>query len=461
MIAACRARSVLSATPTPFRQIRSLWQCSTVISPSPSSIVSHLEQARPPTPPALTLFAISKNVPQDLVQPLRTALASSSPAVGCLTEVLPPSAIAVLSPDLDASVEHYSISIARYLPSSPSERGIPFRSALTGRPNISLGREHKPEQETDGIDAGFEAFLRGEKWGFGDGVNLHNGRRAEIEELKGVDPSQVKEIVCFTADRIQPFLGALSAFPRSATAGLVGTSTPFHSPTHAPFSLFFDSQTSSTGAVGIAVVDSAASRSGHAAVDYGGLEPLGDVMQVTSSRGNIVLTLSEQNAARLLLNAVQALPGPEGPNRSPVQRSEEKEKEFYAAVFDHEPQLPLDLGKVRHVSKIMAGDPSRGAMSVETEEEVKIGYHLVFLHRPASATVAPRFSLASPRAFTFLATAPSHVPPRFSAADAPTKGAAIVIDSFVAASENGILVSPGGGGENTVCAIDGASVSLQ
>ncbi|GAA5896087.1 hypothetical protein JCM5296_006241 [Sporobolomyces johnsonii] len=461
MIQACLARSVRSATPTRISQIRSIWHCSTVVSPSPASIVSHLEQARPPTQPAVTLFAISKNVPQDLVQPLRTALASSSTSVGCLTEVLPPSALAALSPTLDASAEHYSVSIARYLPSSPSERAIPFRSALTGRPNISLGREHKPGQETDRVDAGFEAFLRGEKWGFGDGVNLHNGRRAEIEELQGVDPSHVKEIVCFTADRIQPFLGALSAFSRSATVGLVGTSTPFHSPTHAPFSLFFDGQTSSTGAVGVAVVDSAVSTSGQATVDYGGLEPFGDVMQVTSSRGNIVLTLAEQNAARLLLNAVQSLPGPEGSNRSAVQRSEEKEKEFYAAVFDHEPRLPLDLGKARHVSKIMAGDPSRGAMSVETEEEVKIGYHLVFLHRPASPAAAPRSSLASPGTFTLLATAPSHVPPRFSAADAPSEGALVVIDSFVAASENGIVVSPGGGGENTVCAIDGASVSLE
>lgn len=40
-------------------------------------------------------------------------------------------------------------------------------------------------------------------------------------------------------------------------------------------------------------------------------------------------------------------------------------------------QTPLDLSKARQISKIMAGDPSRGAMSVETEDDVKEGYSLV------------------------------------------------------------------------------------
>lgn len=50
-----------------------------------------------------------------------------------------------------------------------------------------------------------------------------------------------------------------------------------------------------------------------------------------------MLTLSDQNAARLLLGAVQALPKAEG--NSAVQRSEEKEKGFYAAVFHHKPEV--------------------------------------------------------------------------------------------------------------------------
>lgn len=56
-----------------------------------------------------------------------------------------------------------------------------------------------------------------------------------------------------------------------------------------------------------------------------------------SSKGNIVLTLSEQNAARLLLNAVQALPKPG--DGSADHRMEEKDKEFYAAIFDSKPEV--------------------------------------------------------------------------------------------------------------------------
>lgn len=36
-----------------------------------------------------------------------------------------------------------------------------------------------------------------------------------------------------------------------------------------------------------------------------------------------------------------------------------------------------DYSTARHISKIMAGDPSRGAMSVDTEEEVKVGYWMI------------------------------------------------------------------------------------
>lgn len=36
-----------------------------------------------------------------------------------------------------------------------------------------------------------------------------------------------------------------------------------------------------------------------------------------------------------------------------------------------------DLAQSIHVSRIMAGDPSRGAMSFDTEEEMKVGYWVV------------------------------------------------------------------------------------
>lgn len=50
-------------------------------------------------------------------------------------------------------------------------------------------------------------------------------------------------------------------------------------------------------------------------------------------------------------------------------------------------QAPLDLSEAQFVAKIMAGDPSRGAMSVETEEEVREGSYVVVSNRLAHATL--------------------------------------------------------------------------
>lgn len=61
--------------------------------------------------------------------------------------------------------------------------------------------------------------------------------------------------------------------------GSVGTSTPFHSPEGAPFTLFYDAESFSTGAVGVAIVDEPSTSA--VTVDYAGLQMLGNVQQVT------------------------------------------------------------------------------------------------------------------------------------------------------------------------------------
>ena len=62
--------------------------------------------------------------------------------------------------------------------------------------------------------------------------------------------------------------------------GLIGSSTPFHSPSHAPFSLFYDDQLVSSGAVGVAIIDSAPSSP--IKIDYSGLVAFSEPMEVTS-----------------------------------------------------------------------------------------------------------------------------------------------------------------------------------
>lgn len=138
---------------------------------------------------------------------------------------------------------------------------------------------------------------------------------------------------------------------------MLGTSTPFHSPSHAPFSLFYGSEEASTGAVGFAIVQDSASVRKQPRLDYGGLQPLSEPYEVTrcassrsfpfltltalahSSQGNIVLSLSSQNAARLLLGAVNALFGTSASNLSAAQRNQEKEKEFFVAVYEGKPEV--------------------------------------------------------------------------------------------------------------------------
>lgn len=184
------ARSLL----TPSTSRRTIWTTSTHLSSSPTSLLSHLQQLpAPSSPPSAILYALSKNVPYELLHSIQLSLtpSPSTPSLGVLSELLPSSFAPSLS--LGSNGEVYSVSIASYTPSG-GERAIPFRSNLTGRANASVGREHKLDSSSsasssggeEGVDVGFEAFLSGKKWGFGDSMNLMEGKRAKIQELEGV-----------------------------------------------------------------------------------------------------------------------------------------------------------------------------------------------------------------------------------------------------------------------------------
>lgn len=165
---------------------RTIWLTSTILSTSPSSLLSHLQRTPPPADSSVLFYAISKNVPSSLISSIQASL-SPTPSIGCISEVLSPALSTLLAPSLSSSSETYSVSLASFHPTS-SSRAVPFLSTLSGRPNISVGREIKsgPREDKSGetIDGGFEAFLSGKKWGFGEGPA--EGRRGVIEELKGV-----------------------------------------------------------------------------------------------------------------------------------------------------------------------------------------------------------------------------------------------------------------------------------
>jgi hypothetical protein len=174
-------------------QRRSLWHTATLISTSPSSLLAHLLSTPPSSTPSVLLYAISKNVPSTLISDIQSSLNSNGrETIGCLSEVLSPSLVSHLAPSLSLppASEAYSLSFATYHSPNPSSKAVTFLSKLSGRPNISVGREigSRPAYETDlggaGDESGFEGFLRGDQgWGFGDG---NQGKRGVIAELEGV-----------------------------------------------------------------------------------------------------------------------------------------------------------------------------------------------------------------------------------------------------------------------------------
>ncbi|GAA5938008.1 uncharacterized protein JCM15063_005437 [Sporobolomyces koalae] len=490
---------------------RSIWTTTTRTCSDPEALLGSIA---PPaaasstsSAPTFTLYTVSKHFPQALLPKLQAKIAQVSPSIGTLSEPNPHSTRAAASSD----VPPFTLSLAHWTRSSPTESIVPFSTSLTGRPNVSLGREHKPraggratEEELEFENRQFEKFLNGDKnWAFGDQAGIDsNASNASasptgIDELKHVRPQDVKEIVCFTADRIQPFLSALSQFPHSSTLGMTSTSTPFHSPHNLPFSLFRDDRVSSAGAVGVAVVDTSKASNtleSRVAIDYGNLTRFGPITTVSSSRGNIVLLLSSKNAAQLLLNSVQSLPSSstylgesydssspfEASLSNPNERSTRhisKDKDFFAAIFDPT-DLPdsttldsvIDLGKSKLVCRIMAGDPKRGAVSFETEEEIRTGDKVVFLHRPTSSSQAEEAHPTSSQshAFRFETIQPSYVSPIESHDPATTEssGHVEIKSGFEAFTENGIIVSrlsdagERSGIEVRLASIEGTSVTL-
>ncbi|GAA5888797.1 hypothetical protein JCM16303_003016 [Sporobolomyces ruberrimus] len=494
---------------------RSLWTTSTLTSTSPQSLIDSIPSSTSSQSPSFTLYTLSKHFPQDLVKSLQSSL---GPSIGCLSEPTPSS----------SAIPPFTLSLAHYTPSTPTEHLLPFSTSLTGRPNVSLGREHKPraggratEMELEFENRQFEKFLKGDKnWAFGDQLEINDSTEkssssrggVEIPELNDVDPSHVRSIICFTADRIQPFLSALSQFPNSSTFGMTSTSTPFHSPQNYPFSLFFNEEVSAQGAVGVAVVDSkptSEEEGKKVQVDYGNLTRFGPITTVTASRGNILLTLSSQNAAQLLLSSVQSLPssntftGSSYDSSSPFSSDDErslsnpnerttkhisKDKDFFAAIFSpHEVGQGkegevVELGKSKLVCRIMAGDPKRGAVSFETEEEVQIGDKVVFLHRPSTTSDSSDSSTSSRSSsiFEFKTIEPSYVSPIHQSSSLPSSSSASTTtpetsksegvekrEGFLSFTENGIIVSRenrGGNGDGRVgrevrlAAIEGTSV---
>ncbi|KAG0193568.1 hypothetical protein DFQ28_004460 [Apophysomyces sp. BC1034] len=157
-------------------------------------------------------------------------------------------------------------------------------------------------------------------------------------------------------------------YPETHKIGLIGASTPFVNGN--PYTLFYKNQMMSAGMAGFAVYGNTLSSLD---LDHAQLQPLGKPMTITRCRGNIILDLDEAGATGLLLELI----------RQGKSAQISKDEEFYLGVYPSG-QIELD-NTTMSINRVTSGDPSRGNMSVDTTEDLKVGQVVQFMRRAKRA----------------------------------------------------------------------------
>lgn len=196
---ASRFAPLAADTSRPSHSRRSVWLSSTLVSNDPTLSAfnpSSLSSSSFVSPPTARAFAVSKNTPPETVARLVAALAADGvPSAGCLCEAPSAQALARVGwKGKAASVEdgtrpEYLVAVSAYYPTVDGARAVVFRTGMTGRANVSVGREiasgpRKDLRGLDASDAGFEAFMNGRKWGFGDRQKEGAQTIAHLDELE-------------------------------------------------------------------------------------------------------------------------------------------------------------------------------------------------------------------------------------------------------------------------------------
>ncbi|KAJ3057904.1 hypothetical protein HK102_010795, partial [Quaeritorhiza haematococci] len=216
--------------------------------------------------------------------------------------------------------------------------------------------------------------------------------------------------------------------------------------------LFFNDQITSGGVVGAAI--STNSTTVKQSVEYPSLVPMGEVLNVTSARGNIILSLDGSNAARHLL---QNLP-------AHVSSSSETERQLYLRVYPQQgtsssTEIEQSDGMVY---RIISGDPSKGSLAIDTINHVEPGMRVQFMYSEPSHSKIPPSTPSSPSSpsssLRFITTHPDHVSSLSTTTPKADigSGGEIEVDvhvsrCFEAASEGGFVAGsnsgPGSNGE--------------
>ncbi|KAG1822641.1 uncharacterized protein BJ212DRAFT_1263735 [Suillus subaureus] len=312
-------------------------RAQTVVARTPSALLAsldrfHLQSKRKGD---TLLFALS--APSDALSIITSHLKSHFPRhIGCLSSPLP-------------AYRSYIMCAIALLD------GIAFRSTIAGRADPQVGRWHAARHSSTQQLPAAQSNVFGEFNGDLGRINWEDiwDRSAmsaqEIPvELRTVRPEDVSSILYFSDKAPEGIAKALKAtFPHSHEAGFLASSTPFI--TGRPVTLFHDGEIYSDGAIGIALQPSL----GHTSltVEFPGLVDLTPDLHITSSEGNLIVTVDHGNPTRLLLAAMYK----HGLDSRNVLL---KDDEFYVGV--------MSGGKVERLHRIISGDPSRGTIALGT-----------------------------------------------------------------------------------------------
>jgi len=182
-----------------------------------------------------------------------------------------------------------------------------------------------------------------------------------------------------------------------------------------PYTLIFNGSVASSGAVGIAL---SAGRRPALRTAFPGLRAITPPLKVTRSEGNLVNELDNRNPTALLVSAIAecALVGKVG-----------KDDAFYLGV--------LRDGELWQIHRIMSGGPSRGTMALESETAPGEGSSVQLFYCPKDTAPLPH----SPAKSTLTFVAVPQFEPVLAGQDEDT--VTVLEDTFIAASENGFMLS--------------------
>ncbi|KAF8258886.1 hypothetical protein EI94DRAFT_1669339 [Lactarius quietus] len=392
---------------------------STILARNASSILSHLSHIPTSLRAHPLLFTLSTNTPTASLSPLVSALSSlsASSSVGCLSAATHPGALIACS-----------LSFFR------KGEATPFWSDIPGRPETQVGRWHAMRErgnEERTFQSGELALLEGENVDWERVWSRSVAGDALPESLRELRKEDVHTVITLTDNAPQGLNQALSSsFTHATKLGLFASSTPFV--TGRPYTLIFNGYVKSSGAVGLAL--SAGPRP-VSQTSFPGLRAITAPLKVTQSEGNLISELDNTNPTELLISAMES--------------GAAKDDEFYMGV--------LRDGELWQLHHILAGGPSRGTMALDTETAPGEGTSVQLFHRPMSSKIAPAAGALPKNTLAFVAS--PQVGHDMVEEVGSEDDVTVLQDTFVAASENGFMLSRGS--EPTwTCVAPGAQARL-